>query len=271
LVAGFELQATSGALKRCSRPGATRCIHATDEKAADLKYVGTTSNAPELTRVHKKPLGKLGREYFAITTQGPWRTPALSDEYDVYIDSTGNNKPDAILFNTRLPDTDIFAAALVKPKTGKVLDVEPIDDRLGNVDTAAFDSDTLVLPVKISALPGVSRKHPRIRYGVVTHSSFVPAPVDRVGLTKKLRVDGTLSANVLDPGIGVYGAFKGTGSALLYRDASGTRLHIRRDASAYEADHGKGALIVHFQDAVGHKAQVLKLIAGKGRHGRSRR
>ena len=263
LVAGFELQATSGALKRCSRSSATGCIHAADEKAADLKYVGTASNAPELTAVHKKPLGKLGREYFAITTQGPWRTPALSDEYDIYIDSTGNRKPDAVLFNTRLPDTDIFAAALVNPKTNKVLDVEPIDDRLGNVDAAAFDSDTLVLPVKISALPGVSKKHARIRYGVVAYSSFAHAPVDRVGLTKKLRIDGTLSTDVLDPGVSVYGAFKVTGSALLYRDASGTRLHIRRDASAYKADHGKGALIVHFQDAVGHKAQVLRLTTSR--------
>src|SRR5438132_3973527 len=170
LVAGFELQATSGTLRNCSRPAATGCIHASDERAADLKYVGTTSNAPELTGVHKKPLGKLGLEYFAITTQGPWRTPALSDQYEVYIDSTGNKKPDAVLFNTRLPETDIFVAVLVKPKTEKVLDVEPIDDRLGNVDAAAFNSDTLVMPVKISALPGVSKRHHRITYGVVSYS-----------------------------------------------------------------------------------------------------
>ena len=257
LVAGFELQATSGALKSCKSATATGCVHAADEKAADLKYVGTTSNAPELTALHKKPLGKLGLEYFAITTQGPWRTPALSDEYDVTIDSTGNKKPDAILFNTRLPDTDVFAAVLVNAKTNKVLDVEPIDDRLGNVDAAVFDSDTLVMPVRISALPGVSKKHSRIRYGVVTYSSFVPHPVDRIGMTKKLGIDGTLSTDVLHPGIDVFGRLKDR--ALLYRDASGTRLHIRRDAAAYKADHGKGALIVHFQDAVGHKAQVLKL------------
>ncbi|HEY1563557.1 MAG TPA: S8 family serine peptidase [Gaiellaceae bacterium] len=267
LVAGFELQARSGTLHLCRSRAATGCIHANDEKAADLKYVGTTSNAPELTAIKKNPLRKRGLEYFAITTQGPWRTPALSDEYDIYIDSTGNKKPDAILFNTRLPDSDIFVAALVKPRTGKVLDIEPIDDRLGNVDAAAFDSDTLVMPVAISALPGVSKRHTRITYGVASYSSFVPKPVDRVGLTRKLRPDGTLHTDVLRPGIAVYGHYGGRGSALLYRDASGTRLHVRRDASAYEADHGKGALIVHFQDAVGHKAQVVKVESRKRRSG----
>ncbi|HEU5215610.1 MAG TPA: S8 family serine peptidase [Gaiellaceae bacterium] len=267
LVAGFELQARSGALHACRSASATGCIHAADERAADLKYVATTSNAPQLTAIRKNPLRKRGQglEYFAITTQGPWRTPALSDEYDILINSTGNKKPDAVLFNTRLPDSDIFVAVLVKPRTGKVLDIEPIDDRLGDVDAAAFDSDTLVLPVAISALPGVSKGHTRITYGVATYSSFVPKPVDRVGLTKKLVPDGTLHTDPLRPGIAVYGRYRGHGSALLYRDSPGTKLHVRRDASAYKADHGKGALIVHFQDAVGNKAQVVKLTNARRR------
>jgi hypothetical protein len=259
LAAGFELQARSGALHKCRNSVTTGCIHAADEKAADLKYVGTTSNAPELTAIKKNPLRKRGLEYFAITTQGPWRTPALSAEYDIYINSTGNKKPDAVLFNTRLPDSDIFVAVLVNWRTDKVLDIEPIDDRLGDVDVAAFDSDTLVMPAAISALPGVSKGHTRITYGVASYSSFVPKPVDRVGLTKKLGPDGKLETNVLKPGIAVYGRYRGRGSALLYRDSSGMKLHVRRDASAYKADHGKGALIVHFQNAVGHKAQVVKL------------
>src|SRR5207245_1485488 len=48
IVAGFELQATSGALPNCNGTLTSGCIHASDELAADLKYVGTTSNAPEL-------------------------------------------------------------------------------------------------------------------------------------------------------------------------------------------------------------------------------
>jgi hypothetical protein len=65
LVAGFELQAKSGALTGIP----------SDEKAADLKYVGTTSNAPELTSIGDQPFGcngdgQCGLEYFAISTRG---------------------------------------------------------------------------------------------------------------------------------------------------------------------------------------------------------
>jgi subtilisin family serine protease len=264
LVAGFELQATSGALPNCSTSVKIRCIHAPGERVADLKYVGTTSNAPELTAIHKEPLGKKGMEYFAITARGPWQSPAADNEYEVYINSTGNKKPDAVLLNARLPDTDVMISALVNPKTDKVLDAEPLDDRLGDVDAAVFDSDTLVLPVKISALPGI-KKHHRITYGVVSYSSFVPGPVDKIGFSKGLSLNGKLSTNVLRPGVAVYGHYAGKGSALLYADAPGTKLHVRREATAYVADRGKGALIVHFHNAVGKKAQIVKLVRAKSR------
>jgi subtilisin family serine protease len=258
LVAGFELQATSGPLPKCTAGVKTRCIHAAGERVADLKYLGTTSNAPELTAIHQKPLGKKGMEYFAITTRGPWQSPAGDNEYEIYINSTGNKKPDAVLLNTRLPDTDVMISALVNPKTDKVLDAEPLDDRLGFVDAAVFDSDTLVLPVKISALPGIKKRH-RITYGVVSYSSFAPGPVDKIGFGKGLSLNGKLSTDVLDPGVAVYGHYRGKGSALLYADGPGTKLHVRRDATAYAADRGKGALIVHFQNAVGKKAQIVRL------------
>jgi subtilisin family serine protease len=263
LVAGFELQATSGALPNCGGALTTGCIHASDERAADLKYVGATSDAPELEALGQNPLGSSGLEYFAITTQGSWRTPASADEYDIYIDSTGDGKPDYALFNTRLPGTDVFASALYNLTTDRVDDAEPIDDRLGNTDAAVFGSDTLVMPVAISALSGISSTHSRLTYGIVTWSSFSPDPVDTVGVHitgNSVSLDGTLTTDLLKPGVAVYGSFTGIGSPLLYRDSPGTMLHVRSDAAAYGADHGKGALIVHFQNAAGNKAQVVKLV-----------
>jgi subtilisin family serine protease len=261
IVAGFELQATSVALPSCSGSLTTGCIHAGDELAADLKYVGTTSNAPELDAVGQNPLGESGLVYFAITTQGPWRTPVSANEYDIYIDSTGDGKPDYVLFDTRLPDSDIFVSALYNLATDEVDDVEPIDDRLGNIDAAVFDSDTLVMPAAIGALSGVSSTHSRITYGILTFSSFAPGPVDSLGVQvsgNSVSFSGPLTTDVLHPGLAVYGSFNGTGSALLYHDSPGT-LVVRRDASSYKTDHGMGALVVHFQDAVGHAAQVVNL------------
>jgi List-Bact-rpt repeat protein len=257
-VSGFELQATSDALPTCSGLVTTGCIHASDERAADVKYVGTTSDAPQLASIGANPLTD-GLAYFAITTQGPWRTPASSNQYEIYIDSNGDGTPDAVLLNDRLPDTDVFVSVLVDPSTDNVLDVEPIDDRLGDTDAALFGSDTMILPVAISALPGVTTASSRITYGVVTFSSFVADPVDSVGFTSNLGLDGTLSMDVLHPGLAVYGTYTGVGSPLLYADQSGKAVQVRRNATSYAADHGKGALIVHFQNAVGNKAQVVDI------------
>lgn len=262
IAAGFELQATSAALATCSGLVTTGCIHAPDEKAADLKYVGTTSNAPELDALGQNPLGPKGLAYFAITAQGPWRAPVSSNEYDIYIDSTGDGRPDYVLFDTRMDGTDVFVAELINLATDKVVGVEPIDDRFGNTDADVFDSDTLVMPVAIGALSGISSTHSRITYGVLTFSTFAPDPVDTAGVHlfgNSLSFDGSLSADVLNPGVAVYGSYNGSGSALLYHDSPGTTLTVRRNAKTYATDHGMGALIVHFQDGAGHAAQVVRL------------
>jgi len=273
LVAGFELQGTSGALPSCSGSVTNGCIEASDERAADLKYVGTTSNAPELDSVGQNPLGSAGREYFSITTQGPWRTPASSNEFDIYIDTTGDGNPDYVLYNTRMPDSDVFVAELYNLKTQTVVDDEPIDDRFGNTDAAVYDSDTLVLPVAIDKLSGITSTHSRITYGVIAFSSSSGNPVDSLGVTifgSSFSFNGSLSTDVLKPGLAVYGSYGGSGSALLYRDAPNTKLQVRRDAATYAKDHGAGALVVHFQDAVGDAAQIVKLTSDTTRPKASR-
>src|SRR5262249_10212401 len=153
--------------------------------------------------------------------------------------------------------TDIFVSATEDP-AGNILDVELINDRFGDTDTALFDSDTLVMPVAIAALPGIAAGHSRIRYGVLTFSQFSADPVDSVGLNSSFNPDGTLTTDVLKPGLAVFGSFAGGGSPLLWVDEPGT-LNVRRDAAGYAADHGQGALIVHFHNAVGNKAQVVDL------------
>jgi hypothetical protein len=262
IVAGFELQAQSGPLPTCTSVLTSGCIHAGDERAADLKYVGTTSDATQLSSIGIDPLSD-GLEYFAISTQGPWHTAVSQNEYDVYIDSTGDGNPDNVVFNTRLTGTDTFVAALYNLNLDEVVDLVPINARWGDVDSAVFDSDTLVLPVWISDLAGVSAGHSRITYGVVTFGSFSGDPVDSVGVHisgTSLSLDRTLSTDVLNPGLAVFGSFDGSGSPLLYLDSPGT-LEVRRDAAAYTADHGQGALIVHFHNVVGSKAQVVSLSA----------
>ena len=253
-VAGFELQATSGLAPQCGGRVIDHCVHYPDERAADLKYVGATSDAPLVRQAGQDPFST-GFGYFAINTYGAWRTAASTQEFAIWIDTNGDNTPDAVLFNTRLSGEDIFVSELIDPDTGAVLDVEPINQRFGDIDTALFDSDVLVMPVSLSRLPGVSATHPRIRYGVASFSAESSDPVDTIGLASNGMLANPLTIDLARPGVLV----AGSGIGLLYFDQPHTSLVVRRDVPAYAVDHALGALIVHFHNRVGSKAQVLAL------------
>ncbi len=258
-VAGFELQATSGLAPDCSVSVTSGCVNFPDERSADLKYVGATSDAPQLTSIGDDPMSD-GMAYFSVTTQGRWRTPASAQEFDIYIDSTGDGVPDSVVFNTRLSGSDIMVAELYDLTAGEVVDAELINARFGDTDTALMDSDTMVLPVWLGALPGLTPATSRIEYAVFSFSPYQGAPVDQVG-----DIDGhgkfvnPRSLDVLNPGIAVYGSFDGDASPLLFRDSPGSVLATRRDVAAYAADKGKGVLMIHFHNALGSKAQVVSL------------
>jgi subtilisin family serine protease len=266
IVAGFELQAKSPALPDCSISLTSGCIHASDEKAADLKYVGTTSDAPELTQLGDDPADELasdGEEYFAITTQGPWHTAASQNEYDIYIDTNGDGSPDLVTFNTRIAGTDVLIDETIDLNTDQIVDEEPLNDRFANTDTALFDSDTLVMPVWLQPMAdeGLSVGASRITYGIVTFGQFSSDPVDSVGFDHGGNLDGSLSTDVLNPGVAVFGDVNNAGGNgyILYQDQPNTSLTVQRDAASYAADHGMGAMIVHFHNTVGNKAQIVDL------------
>jgi subtilisin family serine protease len=274
--AGFELQATSGVAPNCASPGDDGCIHIADDRSADLKYVGFTSDSPLVSSLGFSPITQ-GQAYFAITTQKPWRTPAGPQEFDVVIDTNNDGTPDAVLYNTRLGTTDIFLSELVditNPNNPFIRDDELINDRLGSTDTALFDSDTMLLPLWPAALgtggdgtlpplPGFDSAHTRIHYGVASFSES--------GLVDSVGVDGTtgllnaarMTVDVTHPAVEVtkvpdIGNVQTTG-LILNPDQNGTALTVRRDVTAYNTDHATGMLMVHFDNKVGSKANVVVL------------
>jgi Bacterial Ig-like domain (group 3) len=162
-----------------------------------------------------------------------------------------------VLYNTRLTDTDVMIDQLIDLATGNpVGNPQAINDRLGDTDTALLDSDTLVMPVPTAYL-GLTAGHSRIAYGVASFSNYQSAPVDTAGLNADGDLSSPLSFDPLNPGVAIYGSFNGDQSPLLFADGPGSVLAIRRDTAAYTADRGLGALVVHFHNAVGNKAQVV--------------
>ncbi|WP_183406962.1 S8 family serine peptidase [Nocardioides marmorisolisilvae] len=258
-VAGLELQGTSGLAPSCGGDVTSGCVNFSDERAADLKRFGATSNAAQLVSNGQDPLED-GEVYFAVNTQGRWRTAANEAEFDIYIDGDGDGTADAVLYNTRLPDSDDLVTRIVDLSNGHATYEAGINDSFGDTDTAVFDSDTMVMPVFISDIPGVDAENPRISYSVLSFSPYQGAPVDNIG---DVDGDGNLvnpmSLDVTKPGVALFGSYDGSASPFLFPDAASSVLTLRRNAAAYVEDGGKGAMIVHFHNQLGSKTQVVGL------------
>ena len=261
-LAGFELQAVDGSAPSCSDEVRQHCVNFSDERAADVAYVGSTSDAPQLSANGQDPMSD-GTLYFAVSAHGPWRTAAGIFEYDIYIDGDGDGQADSVLFNTRLSATsDVLITELVDLNTGQIVDAQPLNGALGDTDTALLNSDTMVMPVMISAIPGVDADHTRINYGIASYSAYAAGPLDLIGMDDNGNFVHPLSTDVLHPGVTVAGSYTGDASPLLFPDSPSSVLALTRDPASYGADKGMGALLVHFQNAVGNKAEVVKLRAG---------
>lgn len=242
--AGFELQATSGVLPECADSWDEMCASTTADKAADIKYVGVTSDAPYVDAGD-------AMAYFAITSQGPHDTAAGVVEFDIYIDVDGDQNPDAVAYNTRLTDEDVMVTNLLDLNSGELVDQEFTNVLPGVYDTATFDSDVIVMPVWLSMLAGVDADNPRISYAIESYSSSRYGVVDTIDW---------LSADLLEPAITVID--EGDPSVVFY-DQPDMELTVTRNADSYAGDDGQGLLMVHFQNEVGSKAQVVKLDVDK--------
>ena len=253
VAAGFELTATSGLSPNCGGNVTWRCLRLPGERAGDIKYVGFTSSFP-----YRNPSASRG--YFAISTHAPFSVPAGKFLFQVEIDVDGDHKTDLYLINNRLvsangQNEEVLVSQLLKPDSEQVGGLLGMNARLGDVDTALFDSDTLVLPFQTGALAafGINPGNPRINYGVSTFSSFSDQAIDLVGIDPATG-DLELSADLFEPGIQV-GADR-DGAPLLV-DSDGTNLKVTGDASSYKEDGAKGLLMVHFHNGNGNKAQPV--------------
>ncbi|MFL6022802.1 MAG: S8 family serine peptidase [Marmoricola sp.] len=259
IVAGLELQGVSGLAPSCGGEVTDGCVNFPDERAADLKRFGATSNAPQLVSNGENALSN-GSVYFAVNTQGRWRTAASSQEFDIYIDGDGDGVADSVLFNTRLPDSDVLLTQIVDLSSGEGTYVAGINDTFGDTDTALFDSDTMVLPVPISEIPGVDAEHTRISYSVLSFSPYQGAPVDQIGdVADDGHLVNPMTLDVLKPGITLFGSYDGSASPFLFPDAASSVLNLRRDAAAYVTDGGLGVMMVHLHNKLGSKTQVVSL------------
>lgn len=265
LVTGLELQGVSPALRPCAAGQVVDCILVPDEAGGDLKWVGAVSDSPGVRAGGGDPFTD-GFAYFGVTNWGRWRTPTGSTDFAVVIDTNRDGTPDAQLVTTRATDTDILLTALydwdgnpigidgTPASATNPQELEFINGVPGQVDTDVFDSDSLVLPVSINALPGVDAAHPRVNWGIVSLSGYGDTQIDSVGFSAAGAP--TLSIDLNRPAISLTGE---DSPGPVYVDLPNTTLPVRKDVRAASFDKAYGLLLIHHHNVDGARGQAVKV------------
>ncbi len=253
----FALVASSPELPVCARRAVAGCVANGTGRGGDLRYVGVTSTAPAARAAGRPAEAMLG---FAVSTWADLSNVGSLTQPSVEIDTTADDRPDFATTLTKLPGTDVLVARTVDlhaPLPGGAgfteVGVEPVNGLDGDVDSNVFDTDSWVLPVRLSALridPAAASAPIRFRVSVLGEYGPPGADdgvVDTIGRT--VGFDALAPASAVrppgDPGL-TFPADDGTELSvdgepaapllvLLGQNASGTRATVLGDASSVEA------------------------------------
>jgi subtilisin family serine protease len=253
-VSTFQLQGTSPAIPSCSATLVVNCIALSDDRSADMRYVGSASDVQWTGDLNESFLS------FGINSYGPWRTPASYTEFDVYLDTDPTNPgPDAVVYNTRVTTTDdydYFLAELVDLRPGdnqgEIIDDELINNVDGSFDTNLFNSDSLAMPVWVGALTGsnlITDGTSKVKYWVKSYTAEAGL-VDTVGSSA-----APMTLTVGAPGLAAFGDF----GTLVSTDAPGESLDVVRNDGSFASDHPSGLLLLHHLNTNGSRAQVVSV------------
>ncbi|UDY22313.1 S8 family peptidase [Nocardioides sp. Kera G14] len=239
LVSVLQLGATSGKLSQCSADQLGGCWIMDSERGGDLRYVGAGSVKGDDGYAD-------GLLWFGLNSWGQWPTLDSTIVPFVDFDVDGDGAPDYEVYAQSMPSTDLLYAWTVDLNTGDLVGLMPVNLNDGSVDTNVFDSDTLLLPVSLSALgvPADTESLP-ITYQAGTFSLYDGALMD---LTDPADYD------VADPSLAV--------DAPLYLDAGGSAIGFTLASGTTSAQ----ALVLHLQGAPGERAEVVTVGDTKTQH-----
>ncbi|MFF3068715.1 S8 family serine peptidase [Kitasatospora sp. NPDC057936] len=217
------------------------CVEHPGDRAANLRAVGAAADS--------------GTLYFGARLWAPATTPVGLYGVRVSLDTDGDGVADVIVKADRERGSDVLVARALDARTGAELDVQPLNARWGDVDTALLDSEVLVLPVRIAALPGVKEGHSVVRYGVWTGPAVQgkPDPADAFGSIGLRGVRPTVAVDVLHPAVTVRAGIAGP-AAIAAPARPGTVLDVHRAAG----DTSSVLLLHHFNPGA-RRAEVVVL------------
>ncbi|MFD8754321.1 S8 family serine peptidase [Kitasatospora sp. NPDC059577] len=222
-------------------PAQDLCVEHPAERAANLRAAGAAVDADTLY---------VGAQSWAASA-----TPVGLYGVRVALDTDGDGSTDVILKADRLRGSDVLVSRALDARTGDELDVQPLNARWGDTDTALLDSDVVVLPVRLSALPGVGPGHSTVHYGVWTGvaASGTPDPAEAYAAIGLRGTRPTVPLDVLHPALTARVGLTGP-PAVMAPVGPGGFLAVHRTAGG-----GSGLLLLHHLNRGERRAQVLTL------------
>lgn len=263
-ISALQLLAESPRLPSCTPGITTGCVTTEDQSAADIRYVGFTSDAREITARGADPLSAQtpASAFIGISTWKPWRSAANIATFLVYLDTDNDGEPDLIMANID-EGQDIFSAVAFGVRAvdgGAIVSVKLVNNVAGNQDTAKLHGNVMTLPIDVASLANPRNLDgeaipPYITPGASTISFWIEAYdasgilVDVVGHPRV-----PLRGDVLAPALT---AFTSAG-AVPARSTKGTTLTVRMDRT--RAGDNPRLLLFHHLNTLARKAQIVSVI-----------
>ncbi|MFC9326413.1 S8 family serine peptidase [Kitasatospora sp. NPDC057015] len=252
LVSAFALAGEGERWPDC--PSEEICVDRPGDRAADLRAAGAATDAPGVPGGPAEQLGQ-GMLYLAANLWAPATTPVGVHAVRASLDTDGDGVTDAVVAADRLRGSDVLVARTLDARTGRELDVQPLNGRWGDTDTDLLDSDTVVLPVRLAALPGLREGATVVHYGIWTGlaSPGLPEAAEAYAAIGLDGVRPTAVLDVLHPALDVRSGIGGPVAALAPERPAGV-LEVRR-----AADDRTRLLLVHHLNPDGRRAQIVDL------------
>ncbi len=222
------------------------------DAAADIKYVGVSSNATAYGSV-TNPNSEV---YFGVATYAPWTTPGGTYvQVWIYIDTNNDGIPDYVLFNTNAGQAtgsganDTFLSELCNLNTNAC----SLEDYLNGLDaqtadTVPFNTNVMVLPVYTADL-GLTNSASSFSYWVSTY------PFNLNGALGDQTNVSTYDAG--HPGLDFTGGYTGVP---IWFDQPGARIPLTYTCAAYVAANSQGILLFHYHNAMGSHDEVVPVL-----------
>ncbi|MFD8707004.1 S8 family serine peptidase [Kitasatospora sp. NPDC059648] len=217
------------------------CVEHPGDRAADLRAAGAAVDSDLL--------------YVGARLWAPAATPVGLYGVRVSLDTDGDGVTDVILKADRMRGSDVLVSRALDARTGAELDVQPLNAHWGDTDTELLDSDVVVLPVRLSALPGVGPGHSTVRYGVWAGATApgTPDPADAYSAIGLRGTRPTVPVDVLHPALTVRAGLTGP-TAMVTPAGPGTVLDVHRSPG----DTSRLLLLYHLNPA-DRRAEVRSL------------